>query len=597
MEPHLFLKMNNPLIFGNDTTENIVSCEVFDDTVELFIEKDGVVTSEFKPNEYWILSAFQYDASWIRMKGNLHYKYIKTFDNVQDFYTTKRALKDADIYSVADHKEAAMLRYGFTYFKGMKVENVSALFFDIETTGIQHNSDSRVLLISNTFVRNGEIVRKLFAYDDYETDVEMFDAWCEWVRKIDPSILCGHNIFGYDLPYLSYCAQQSNTDLYLGRNGSPIRFNKYTSKFRKDGSQDYDYFRAFIYGREIVDTFFLSIHFDFARKYESYGLKAIIKHEGLEREDRQFYDASTIGQNYKDPVEWAKIKEYAMHDADDAYSLYKLMIPAYFYWTQSIPKTFQTINYSATGSQLNSLLVRSYLQEDHSIPKSSASFPFEGAISLGNPGMYKNVFKVDVASLYPSIMIQYKIFDSVKDPLGNFLKMVNYFTEERLKNKQLGKETNNRYYKELEQSQKIGINSAYGLLGSVGLNFNSPVNAELVTRKGREILTQAMDWATNNRFKIVNADTDSISICNFDMSIIDKDGMSDIVKTINQKFPDKIRWEDDGYFLSFVVLKAKNYAYKTTDGKTKYKGSALKSSKLEPALKEFQKEILEILLA
>lgn len=502
MELHLFLKMNNPLIFGNDTTENIVSCEVFDDTVELFIEKDGVVTSEFKPNEYWILSAFQYDASWIRMKGNLHYKYIKTFDNVQDFYTTKRALKDADIYSVADHKEAAMLRYGFTYFKGMKVENVSALFFDIETTGIQHNSDSRVLLISNTFVRNGEIVRKLFAYDDYETDVEMFDAWCDWVvNECNPTIISGHNIFGYDLPYMAFCASRSGTGLHLGRDGSDIRFNKYTSKFRKDGSQDYDYLRAFIYGREIVDTFFLSIHFDFARKYESYGLKAIIKHEGLEREDRQFYDASTIGQNYKDPVEWTKIKEYAMHDADDAYSLYKLMIPSFFYLANAVPKTFQTINYTATGSQINSFLIRSYLQEDHSIPKADSINNFIGAISMGIPGVYRNAWKQDISGLYPSIIIQYEVYDKVKDPAGNFKHMVNYFTQERFKNKKLAKDTGIQYYKDLEQMGKIFVNSAYGLLGANGLNFNSSKNAEFVTTTGREILKKAIKWASNKNYE------------------------------------------------------------------------------------------------
>ena len=38
------------------------------------------------------------------------------------------------------------------------------------------------------------------------------------------------------------------------------------------------------------------------------------------------------------------------------------------------------------------------------------------------------------------------------------------------------------------QSQKIVINSAYGLLGAQGLNFNSPDNAALVTKGGREIL-------------------------------------------------------------------------------------------------------------
>jgi DNA polymerase elongation subunit (family B) len=189
----------------------------------------------------------------------------------------------------------------------------------------------------------------------------MIDEWCNWVREKNPSIMCGHNIFGYDLPYMNYCAENAGTTLALGRDSSVIKFNKYTSKFRKDGSQDYNYTRCFIYGREIVDTMFLAYHFDFARKYESYGLKQIIKQEGLEIKDRQFYDASQIFKDWHDIEKRKLIKKYAEHDADDSLALYDLMVSSYFYLSQYVPKSFQTINSSATGSQINSFLVRSYL--------------------------------------------------------------------------------------------------------------------------------------------------------------------------------------------------------------------------------------------
>lgn len=579
------------LIFGKDNTSHIVSCEVNGETVELFIEKDGKVESKFIQHRYWILAPRALDKSWIKLEGNLYHKYIKFCDTLDEFLKTKRYYKDQDLFSIYDNKEAAMVRYGFTYFKGMKVEDVSVLGFDIEATGTQHNDKSKVLLISNTFIRNGTITKKLFAYDDYETEAQFFDAWCDWVHEQNPSVVVGHNIFGYDLPYLEFCAKRSGTSLALGRDGSDIRFNRFTSKFRKDGSQDYDYTRAYIYGRELVDTMFLAIHFDFARKYENYSLKGIIKQEGLEAKDRQFYDASQIGKNYLIPEEWVKIKAYAEDDADDAVALYKLMIPAYFYLNQSIPKSFQSINYSASGSQINSFLIRSYLQDGHSIPKATQGYPFEGAISQGFPGVYRNVFKLDIASLYPSIMIQYEVYDKFKDPLRNFSKMVNYFTDERLRNKKKGKETGDRYYKELEQAQKIVINSCYGMLGASGLAFNSPSNAEFVTRKGREILTQALEWVRNSGFTVVNCDTDSISVSYQNQHLTEEDRLS-IKEQLNECFPDKIRWEDDGYFLTVLVLKAKNYVL--YDGKkVKIKGSALKSSKLEPALKKFLGEVID----
>jgi len=157
---------------------------------------------------------------------------------------------------------------------------------------------------------------------------------------------------------------------------------------------------------------------------------------------------------------------------------------------------------SATGSQLNVLMMRSYLQDAHSIPLSDQAVPFQGAISIGNPGIYNNCVRWDVASLYPSIILTYKIFDSSKDPCGNFLKMVQSLTETRLRYKKLYKETGDPAYDAMSSSIKILANSCYGLLGATGLNFNSGKCATLVTEKGREILTTAIKWATGKELEI-----------------------------------------------------------------------------------------------
>lgn len=484
------------LIYGKDPTENIVCVE----PDRLYIEKDGVISQRELRYRQFIMSGTRYTKEFTPLEGGLFYRFIKYYDDEESFKRDKKLYYGRDTFMVNDAKEAAMILNGFTYFKGMKVNDVSVLAFDIETTGIEHNDSSSVLLISNTYRSQGKIIKRLFALDDFTNEKEMLEYWCGWVRQVNPSIILNHNVFGYDFTYLDFCARANGTSLKLGRDGSDIKFNSYPSKFRKDGSQDYMYNRAFIYGREIVDTMFLSYHFDFARKYESYGLKAIIKHEGLEKEGRQFYDASRIAKDWPDPEKRKLIKKYAEDDADDALALFDLMIPAYFYWTQAIPKSFQTINYTATGSQLNSLLVRAYLQQGYSLPHASEAVKFKGAISDGFPGVYKNVFKVDVASLYPSIILQYEIYDNKKDPKGHFLKMVRYFTEQRLQDKKKAKETGDRYYKELEQSRKIAINSAYGLLGASGLLFNSPANASLVTEYGRTILKKAVVWATGNEY-------------------------------------------------------------------------------------------------
>jgi DNA polymerase elongation subunit (family B) len=229
-------------------------------------------------------------------------------------------------------------------------------------------------------------------------------------------------------------------------------------------------------------------------------LKKIIKQEGLEIKNRQFYNASTIKDNINDPIERKKIIDYAIMDGDDALALFDLMIGPLFYLTQSIPKPLQTMVESASGGQLNSLLVRNYLQDGYSIPLGDQGNRFEGAISDSWPGIYHNTWKVDVASLYPSIILQYDIFPKRKDPRGYIRYILEYFRSQRLENKRLAKDSGKRQYKDLSEVGKVIANSIYGFYNAPRLNFNYPEGAEQVTRRGREILNTAIKWACDKDY-------------------------------------------------------------------------------------------------
>jgi DNA polymerase, archaea type len=592
------------LLFGKNEKKGIVSIEPNDEFTEVFIEANGFIQREFINNKYWMLSPRPHGRGWVRLQGNLHYKWGKQFSSRQDYLQHRQLLKKEDIYSIFDAKEAAMVKDGITYFKDLSLSDVSVLSFDLETTGLDPNDpEAKVLLISTTarYSVNSKpvIAKRLFTFDHFKTQGEMLAAFCDYVRAVNPSIIIGHNILSFDLPYIKTIAEKEEVRLLLGRDGSAIQFDKYESQFRKESNQFIHYNRCKIYGREVVDTLFLSIKHDVAsRKYTSYKLKTIIAQEGLEKKDRVFYDASQIRHNYKDKVEWEKIKAYCEDDADDALALFDLMAPPFFYMTQSIPKSFQAIIESASGSQLNSFMARSYLQEGHSLPKSTTQEKFEGAISEGNPGIYKNVHKVDVSSLYPSIILQYEVYDKEKDPRGNFLNMVKSFTKTRLFYKSKLKETGDKKFDALQGAFKILINSAYGFMGAPGLAFNSPSNAAFITQKGREILTEALQWAEKKGFTIVNCDTDSIAYAKktehgwWDFS---QEEREDLIKDLNGLYPEKISFEDDGYYKTVVVLKAKNYVL--WDGKKiKTKGSALKATTKEPALRDLIDDIIDSMI-
>jgi hypothetical protein len=101
---------------------------------------------------------------------------------------------------------------------------------------------------------------------------------------------------------------------------------------------------------------------------------------------------------------------------------------------------------------------------------------------------------------------------------------------------------------------------------------------------------------TDGNFKVFGCDTDSIIFSKRDGSEISEQEQQSILDKVNSLFPDKIKFEDDGYYPSVIVFKAKNYVL--FDGKEKkIKGSALKDQKKEPAIKEFQSAIIESILA
>lgn len=608
--------MLEDIIYGKNKETNIVNISVKDDTVFIFKEfSDGVYVEE-KPYRHWVLTPKSFDDSCVRLKGNEYFKYYKDFDSTKEFFEAKKNLYKYGMYTAHNFSENFMMRNGYTYFKGMKTSEVSMLSFDIETTGLDPQADdAEVLLVTNTYRKGDYYESRTFCTNDYASDAAMLLDWANWVCELDPSLLLGHNIVLFDIPYIL----QRCPGLPLGRFGTELTLDSFPREFRKDGSQTYTYHRVNCFGREVVDTFFVAIKADISRKYENYRLKGIIKQEGLEEEGRQHYDASLIRKNWHNPEERKKIIAYAEADSRDPIKLFDLMIPSFFYLTPYIPKPFQIMTESATGSQINALMVRSYLQADQSVAKDSPAAEFQGAVSFGNVGIYDNVFKVDVASLYPSIMRYYEIFPKGKDYNNNFLKMLNYFTDERLKNKKLAKETKERFYDDLQNAQKIVINSAYGFMGASGLNYNYPEGAALVTKYGREIITKSIEWATGRTIKhvpkvggkkdeyewvlaeqvcegkgytISNCDTDSISFTAGDLSL---DQRKAVLDDLNSQFPSAIRFEDDGFFKRVCILKAKNYIL--WDGKKiKLKGSSIKDQKKEAALREMMDKMIAAII-
>jgi DNA polymerase, archaea type len=614
-------QFDNPLIYGKNTMLGIVAVEFNDEGKLVCFYQNG--TERTFNYRHWILSDRKLDLKCQKLEGFLTYKYIRYFDSEADksqFFFMNQ--KKAKLFQVWNAREAALLLHGITFFKGLKPSDTSILSFDIESAGLTHDEESTVFIITNTFQKAGTRIKKHFREDDYPNVGEMIEDWCKWVRSVNPDLLVGHNIYGYDFPYLDFVARKFGKTLSLGRDSSSITFNKKSSEYRVDGNTTWSYNKAHIYGRTIIDTMFLAVKYDIGREFPTWGLKPIVEHLGLQKEDRQFYDAAKIRDNWHIPEEREKIVQYAIDDSDDALNLYELMIPAYFYMCQSLPIPFEEMMQGATGKWMNSIVVRSYLQEGHSIPEADEKIYVHGGISFGNPGLYKNIYKVDVTSLYPSCILTYNIYPTQKDPKQNYLRMVRFFTDERIKNKNKFKVTKDNYYDGLQAAQKIAINSSYGMLGTNGLQFNDFTAANQVTLRGRAVLRKAIIWASgrdvghwfkdydytkdegieiessiSHNFIIGPTDTDSISFCKPDFAPFSGDEQKRLLDELNGLMDNGITFEDDGYFSRILAVAAKNYCLvEEGSDKIKMKGSSIKDSKKEPALRLFMDEVIASLL-
>lgn len=98
----------------------------------------------------------------------------------------------------------------------------------------------------------------------------------------------------------------------------------------------------------------------------------------------------------------------------------------------------------------------------------------------------------------------------------------------------------------------------------------------------------------NYNYKMIGCDTDSIIVNKADGSEWSDQERTKYLNDLNNQFPDKINFDDDGYYESILIIKSKNYALlEKGKDKIKLKGSSIRDQKKEPALKEMLVKIIE----
>lgn len=199
-------------------------------------------------------------------------------------------------------------------------------------------------------------------------------------------------------------------------------------------------------------------------------------------------------------------------------------------------------------------------------------------------GTYNNVQVLDVASLYPTVMINYNISpDTInckcckdvpeartptdvldgkywickKKGAGYIKRNLEQLKQKRIKAKQDGN-------KVTATALKIAINGLYGCLGFEHFKYGDMRAANLITAYGRYItFTTLMPEAKRLGMKVIAGDTDSLFVSNVNGK---QQRQRDIEKLIDFAEDKGITLEKAKFYKKLLIHKAKNYVGILEDG-------------------------------
>jgi len=629
------------ILFGLDSEEGLVAIEN-DAASGLLLYKrtpTGVICERtpFKP---WLLLTERppnewNDAVFTELDGP-GYHILAEFQTYSAFQAARFDLQDRHIANVAypNGSKMAFIRTGKTLFKGMAFSDVVRMQIDIETNGLDPGPEAnRILMIA---VADNRGLLDILEGDE----PDLLRQLVSLVAERNPDVIEGHNILGFDLPFLISRAARLGTTLPLGRDGSAIRLGR--ERNYAIGGSSRPFTPAYIHGRHVIDTYLIVQRFDWAKgALSSYGLKECARQFGFAAQDRIELPRHDMERLYREQPD--QVREYARQDAIETQKLAELITPVEFYQTQMVPDNYGQVAITGNGEKINSIFLRAYLAAGAAVPMQQSSRPYAGGYTeVRLTGVLNHVVKADVESLYPSLMITERIAPST-DFLGVFLPALTDLTARRLDAKRRAQEPephttknnpalakvpankptasllnelpdtpplnpsphhlitsspshlqNLAYWEGLQGSFKVLINSFYGYLGGP-FHWNDYAAASLVTERGRELVQGIANQLEKTGSRVIEIDTDGVYFTPPD-AISDEAAERAYIAEIGKSLPEGIRLAFDGRFKRMLSLKTKNYVLQTESGKIILKGASLRSRADERYGRRFLSKAIDCLL-
>jgi len=388
------------------------------------------------------------------------------------------------------------------------------LSFDIENSIL----DNHIFCIGIAYREAGEIKTRILQGKERE----IVEGFIKLVHELDPDVISGYNIDGYDLPVLIDRATKNGIPrLQLARDFSDF-FHLGERFWRVDG-------------RILTDVWW-------AVKAERLTLH--MKQETLDYVGRQLLgEGKHELSRQKIDEEWArdseKVIRYCLNDA--VLSLRILEKIGRIEKTLDLAAVsklpLEDVLHGRTSNLIDSILIRAADRAHVAVPmmkmRGGRVEQIEGGyVHSLQPGLYEWVISLDFRAMYPSLIIENNICFTTVSPAGTiesptgakFLSadvkkgllpvilasLMKDRQEVRAKMREATDPQMKEFYDGLQAAIKVLMNAFYGVLASSFYRFNDPKVGASITAFARERIKGIIGELETDGVKVVYADTDSV---------------------------------------------------------------------------------------
>jgi DNA polymerase, archaea type len=581
------------LLFGADPTPRIVAVQLGESgTVRVHRrETDGSTVTDvepFHPIVWADLDVVDLGIETEKLRGDLKYAWLITVDSWKELIALRNGLKNAgrDFFGFTDPVQHYLTATGRTLFKDLPFEELKRMQLEVLV------NDEHVMSIALSDNTGWDELIVVDPNNLEESERNAVRRLTALIKERDPDVIEGHDLFRVHLPLLLTRAKKLKTKLDWGRSGGFLRSRPSRLQIAE---KTIDYPKFTIDGRHFVDTFLLAQFYDVGmRSLAGFERTDVARHFDLcDSEQISGLTGKELERAYLSDSEM--FRRRALCGVRETRALSDLLSTSYFIQAQIFPYNYQDVIVRGNATRINALFLREYFRKRHSIPELPMPRAFEGGYTdIFFTGVARNVWHCDVASLYPSVMLQFDCFPAT-DALQIFRHLLtdlrNFRLEAKARMRAELDPAKQHHLQALQNTFKILLNSFYGYLGFAQGHFADFDAAARVTQIGRDLLKKMIDWLNARGAQVIEVDTDGIYFVPPDKIDIDN-----LQKDLAKELPAGIDVEIDEQFDAMLSYKAKNYALLTKDGDVIIKGGALKSRGLEKFQRVFLEEMIKMIM-